>query len=493
MTVKQLMGQMQEVFLEETEKLGRCSGFCRRRSPITPQAWVQGLVFGWLADPQASVSALARSMALAGAVVTPQAVQQRFGQAGIQLLAQVLERLAAYVLRQGMIESSADSETRANEATSWVSDLAPKRAWRRLRWLEAFPRIWIRDGTVISLPRELRHKWRGTGGFAGPSAGLKISVQWEWHSGLLLPLRLSHAAEHDFTLAQAQDRTAHEQGHCVQEGEMHLFDLGYFKLKWLKELAAQNAFFCCRYKSGTVVRTQDATIGSAGLAVGSAIGTDVVQRTAQLTDWLNALPATQCRLEMVIGLGQKSPLQCRLLAKRVPPEVKAELQAQLQAKCERKGQALSQERLDLCGWTVLVTNAPADKLCFEQAFELYRLRWQIERLFRLWKETLQVDKWRVQRADRIECEIYAKLIGALLTQQITAYAAWSDPARSLVKCARTVAQHALGLLLNLNCSTALQHQLRAIQTACSKAARIESRCKKPSTLQRLRNAQRTLA
>lgn len=459
MSVNQLTNQMQTVFLKEVAELGISSGFCQRSSRITPEAWVQGLVFGWMADPKVSVCGLARSIALAGADVTPQAVQRRFSEAGVRLMSEVLGRLTASSLSDGMLQST------------------PK--GRSLRWMEVFPRILIRDSTVISLPVALREKWRGTGGFAGPSAGIKISAQWEWHSGQLLPLHLSDASLHDQTAAEQQDQAIEKQGRQVQPGEMHLFDLGYFKLHWLKQLNAQDAYFCCRYKNRTdVIRP---------------VGPDGARRAANLIDWLAELPKDQTHVEMSVWLGKKAKVPCRLLAVRVPDDVKLERGTTLTAKSERKGQKVSSDRLELCGWTVLVTNAPKDKLGFQQAFELYRLRWQIERLFRLWKETLKMDEWRTKKPLRIECEIYAKLIGALLTQRITAYGAWSDPMRSLIKCADTIAKYALALLRDLSQGRSLKHILEAIQTACGKGARIDLKGKRPSSPQRLQRAQGALS
>lgn len=459
MSVKQLTGQMQTFFLKEVAEVGLSSGFRQRSSRITPEAWVLGLVFGWLANPQASVSGLARSIAAAGANVSPQAVQQRFSEASVQLLSAVLGRLMVHSLSESMSQS------------------APK--GRSLQWMEAFPRILIRDSTVISLPLALKERWQGTGGFAGPSAGLKISVQWEWHSGQILPLHLSHASLHDRTAAEQQDRVIKEQGLPIQQGEMHLFDLGFFKLRWLMQLAAQGAYFCCRYKIRTSVFRTD--------------GPDGERVTTTLVDWLAELPAEQTQVEMAVTLGQKVRVPCRLLAVRVPEKDKLVRQEKLKAKCERKRQVLSWDRLELCGWTVLVTNAPEDKLSFQQAFELYRLRWQIERLFRLWKETLKMDEWRTAKPLRIESEIYAKLIGALLTQRITAYGAWCDPMRSLAKCADVVAEHSKAMLAVLGHYRLLKHVLEVIRTACGKGARIDKRRKKPSTPQWLQSVQGALA
>lgn len=472
MQVKQIIAELQEVFLDATQQLAHSSGFCQRTSPITAQAWVQGLVFGWLAQPQASVKALACALAEAGADVTPQAVQQRFNEPGARLLLQVLERLTAHVLQHGM--SAAEL---ARELRSWAP--GNSRLWRRMHWLKAFPRIWIRDSTIIMLPLALREKWRGAGGASGPNAGLKISVQWEWHSGIWLPFRLASAARHDQSVAQAQDQELQDQGHQIVPGEMHLFDLGYFKLEWLRSLASQGAYFCCRYRYATAVQraSGDTQNGPAWLVATSM--------TTHLVDWLAQMPLGQTRLELDVLLGKRLQVPCRLLALRVPEDLKRERQAQLKAKCQDKGQVCSAERLELCGWTVLVTNAPCQLLSFEQAFVLYRLRWQVERLFRLWKETLHLDEWRTQQPGRIECEIYAKLIGAMLTQQLTAYAAWDDPARSLKQCAQIIAQHAKALLVGLECPHILTRILQGIRAACRKGARIETRRKKPATFQRL--------
>lgn len=116
-------------------------------------------MFAWLSNPSAST--LPRAMAEAVASVSPQAVQQCFGEAGSHLLSQVLERLTARVLGQGMLAT-------AQANSDWVDwHPATARAWRQLKWLRAFPRLWIRDSTIITLPQVLCEKWKGMGGFAG--------------------------------------------------------------------------------------------------------------------------------------------------------------------------------------------------------------------------------------------------------------------------------------------------------------------------------------
>lgn len=453
MSVNHILREMQEVFVHHSRALATSSGFCQRTSMISASAWVQGLVFGWLSNPNASLSSLARTLAVAGAPVSPQAVQQRFGAAGAKLLRGVLEALTHYALQEA--------------ARSHVS-------CQEHSWLGAFPALWLRDSTLITLPAVLQEEWPGSGGATGPSAALKVSVQWEWHSGVVAPLHITCATQHDQKAAAQQDERASQAGHKPRPGEMHVFDLGYFCLERLAHLHAQNAYFCCRYKTGTHLQWATTPSGS---------------QLSSLLERLDALPDSVQQVEWAVKLGRNAQLPVRLLAVRVPPEVAAQHRHQMKARTKRKRQNVSPERLALCGWNVYLTNAPSSLLTLEQARVLYRVRWQIERLFRLWKETLSVDSWRSHNPQRILCEILAKLIGALLTQKLTAFCLWHDPARSLVKCAQTIAQHALSLLTHLKCDQALTTTLHALRKACCVAARIDSRRRRPATFQRIQQLQ----
>jgi IS4 transposase len=54
----------------------------------------------------------------------------------------------------------------------------------------------------------------------------------------------------------------------------------------------------------------------------------------------------------------------------------------------------------------VLTNTPLEKLSFAQGLALLRARWQIELLFKLWKEHGFVDKWKTTHPWRILCEVY---------------------------------------------------------------------------------------
>src|SRR5437868_7015640 len=81
MTIAQVSGVLWALFNVTANRVAKEEGFVRRVRRLTGASFLQGLVFGWLGDPGASVEQLAAGAAVAGAPVTPQALDQRLGTA----------------------------------------------------------------------------------------------------------------------------------------------------------------------------------------------------------------------------------------------------------------------------------------------------------------------------------------------------------------------------------------------------------------------------
>src|ERR1700736_6033506 len=69
---------LQTVFTDQATAAARATGLIRRQGKLTAPAFVQGLTFGWLANPQATLEELAQAVTLAGSSLTPPALDQRF-------------------------------------------------------------------------------------------------------------------------------------------------------------------------------------------------------------------------------------------------------------------------------------------------------------------------------------------------------------------------------------------------------------------------------
>jgi hypothetical protein len=176
-------------------------------------------------------------------------------------------------------------------------------------------------------------------------------------------------------------------------------------------------YFLSRCKVGTTVRTAGGPRGDVGR-------------------WLAA--QDQPVVDEPVWLGTRARVWCRLIAVRVPPPVAAERRRKMHADAQREGQVVSAARLAFADWTVLVTNVPRARLSVREAVVLARVRWQIELVFKRWKDGGRVDAWRSAKPWRILCEVYAKLIGQVVQHWLLLIGCWDLPARSLAKAGAVV-------------------------------------------------------
>src|SRR2546423_14805278 len=76
-TVPQLAQTLQTLLTTTADALARRTGFVQRQSKMSGALFAQALVFGWLANPHASLENLAQAAAAAGVAISPQGLDQR--------------------------------------------------------------------------------------------------------------------------------------------------------------------------------------------------------------------------------------------------------------------------------------------------------------------------------------------------------------------------------------------------------------------------------
>ena len=429
-TVSQVAEAMSTVLNATSDAAGDQSGFVRRRSKLTGARFVQTLVFGWLKNPQASLEELTQTTAVLGVRVSPQALDQRFGPKAAAMLEQVL-----------------------NAAVTQVIAAQPV----AIPLLQRFGSVVLLDSSTVVLPDALAHIWSGNGSRTGQgSAALKFQVRLDLCTGALSGPLLQAGRCHD--------RTSPLQDAPLPPGSLRLADLGYFSLDLLRNMAHQGVFFLSRLQVQTLVFAQD----------GKGLDLPKVLR-AQTSE----------PIDLGVCIGNKHQLPVRLLAAPVEPGVAQERRRKLKLEARRRCQPVSKKRLALADWTILVTNAPPELLSVEEALVLARARWQIELLFKLWKQHGQIDEWRTQKPWRILCEVYAKMLAMLIQHWLLLVSCWTYPDRSLVKGAQTVRSYVLMLasaMAGFIQMTAVLEVLR--RTLCS-GCRMNSRRRKPNTYQLL--------
>jgi Transposase DDE domain len=86
-------------------------------------------------------------------------------------------------------------------------------------------------------------------------------------------------------------------------------------------------------------------------------------------------------------------------------------------KSRRQGKAVQPETLKAAGYILLITSLEHETAA--DILALYRLRWQVELVFKRLKSLLNLDALPAKDADLARTWIYAKLIAALLLEDVT--------------------------------------------------------------------------
>lgn len=421
---------LQTALTDLTDDRARRTGFCQRRSKLTAAVFVQTLVLGWWQHPAATLRQLCQIATLRGVPISPQGLDQRFTEAGAALLRACLETTLAQVL------------TRRPGTTGL---------------LDRFAAVYLLDSTTITLPDALAGLWPGCGGRVATNtqAALKCTVR--------LDLRRGRLADLELTSGRTQDRATGVQHQPVPKGALRIADLGFWSLPVLAAIAAGGGFFLSRSHSQTRILVDDIPV--------------------DLPRWLAAQDGPT--LDVPVRLGLKQRLPVRLLAIPVTQAVADGRRRRLREAARSGGHAVPKATLALVDWTLLVTNVPADRLSVAEAEVLRRMRWQIELVFKLWKQHGQVDASRSANPWRILCEVYAKLIAIVLQHTVLLLGGGTFTDRNLVQAAATMRDHVLCLARALDRHRRLVTVLRDLQRLLAAVGAPNRRPKRPSAAQLL--------
>ncbi len=432
-TITQIAAAMQKVLGETANQLGRTTQFIKRERKFSGATFAQTLVLGWLANGNASLGEMNQAAAATGVPISAQGIDQRFSPEAASFMEAVLMETIAQVVSARPVA---------------------------VEILSRFNGVYIRDSTVLGLPEALIDVWLGCGNSKGETAALKVQVEWELSAGTLSEITLQPGREHD---SQALNNCAE-----LPLGSLNIRDLGYFKLTQLEKEHDDGRLWLTRFKTGTVLLDKNG-------------------QRFDLHQWLKSLPKSINRAERTVYLGAKHQIPCRLMVARTSPEKAAEARRKLKRAAQKRGQTVSKARLALADWVVYVSNVSADQLSLEEALTLVRVRWQIELLFKLWKNEGQLDKSQSKKPGRILCEIYAKLIALVIQHWLILAGCWGDARRSLTKAAQTIRKFAFQLASVMMNIRQLRATIGKIRRCLAAGCRTNTRKTKPNTHQLLQN------
>jgi hypothetical protein len=128
----------------------------------------------------------------------------------------------------------------------------------------------------------------------------------------------------------------------------------------------------------------------------------------------------ECSTEVVVPLQGHEPLRARLLVRPLRPQAAARARQKLLKNASKKSKTPDALALRLAGYLCLLSTAPQELLSDDDAFRLYRLRWQIELAFKRYKSLLGLNKLHKANDPLLSVQLLAKLLVIVLVEQLIA-------------------------------------------------------------------------
>jgi hypothetical protein len=430
--VTQVTELLQGLLGEPMGVLARETGCVERERKFSGSTLLSTLVLTVLQNPRPKPRDYQTTAAQLGVDVTENAISQRFTPGLVKFLGEALQRVLGHVL-------TADAPS--------------------TKLLDLFPQVVIGDSTTVSLPDEYAEQFPGCGGAYGSGkAALKIQVSWDLRHGRLHVL---------LEPGRASDAKSPITEIPLPPGSLSIFDLGYFSVERFARVERARGYWLSRLQHGTTV-------------------CDVAGKPLALQKFL-AKHAKHGVVDVRVQIGENR-LPCRLVAVRVTPEIASRRRQKIREKARDHGREPSQEYLELQQWTIFVSNCPERLLKWKEVVVLYRARWQIERLFKLWKSYNHLaDRDEGAAAHRQVAMVYVRLIAVIIQHGILLMTVWLDSRRSLWRAAASLRTWMGQLIAVIDDAAKVQRVLGRQRQSLAKSARVNSRRKHPSCSQLLNN------
>ncbi len=256
----------------------------------------------------------------------------------------------------------------------------------------------IKDATSFQLPESLKESFKGSGGSASLSS-IKIQFECDFLNGKVRVLSL-----HSGTYSDVRD--AKETVDKLEEGDCILRDLGYFLILTLKKVDTIGAYYLSKLHHNIDIYE------------------DKIERRKLITK--NQEPIKEkidlgrietymkqnklATIEKDVYIGNKDKYKTRLIIELLPDAVKEKKIRELKKAAKSRKREVDKITLKRAGFNLYVTNLSSGQLGMDNAHNLYRLRWQIELMFKIWKSEGKIHHVQKMKKDRFVSCLYGKLV-----------------------------------------------------------------------------------
>ncbi|ADY24718.1 IS4-like element IS231D family transposase [Bacillus paranthracis] len=360
------------------DKLAKELGFVKRKRKFSGNELATICI--WVSQRTASNSLVrlcSQLHAATGTLMSPEGLNKRFDGKAVEFLKYIFSVL-------------------------WKSKLCETSAISSATFMY-FQRIRILDATIFQVPKHLAHAYPGSGGCA-QTAGIKIQLEYDLHSGQFLNFQVGPGKNNDKTFGTECLVT-------LRPGDLCIRDLGYFSLEDLDQMDQRGVYYISRLKLNHTVYMKNPSP--------KYFRNGTVKKQPQYTQvdleyLMNTLKPGQTYEIKEAYIGKDQKLFSRVVIYRLTEKQLQERRTKQSYTESKKGITYSKKSKRLTGINIYVTNTPWGIVPMEQIHDFYSLRWQIEIIFKTWKSLFQIHQWQNIKQERLECHVYGRLIAIFL-------------------------------------------------------------------------------
>jgi len=224
-----------------------------------------------------------------------------------------------------------------------------------------YSRVLVEDSVIHRLHHSNADHTPGHGNGKSKTSVLKVDVTIDLLTGSCFQSALHGGTEQDKEIGK-------NLVDLVKKRDLVMRDMGYFIIKEFALIEQKKAFWLSRVPANVII-----TIES---------GVKIEKVLAAFKGGV---------LESTVHVGKKEKHPARLIAVRATEEVTRKNLKEAQKRTDGQKRVLTKEQRERCHWHLIVTNIPKTDLKASQLGELYRCRWNIEILFRAWKQGMNLE------------------------------------------------------------------------------------------------------
>ena len=254
-----------------------------------------------------------------------------------------------------------------------------------------FGRVLVQDSSQQKLPKSNHEHFPAHGNGKSVTAGVKVDLAIDLLNGRAIFSQLYSATEQDRNLGK-------NLVDLVRKRDLVLRDRGYFSLMEFAYIEGKSAFWLSRVPSNLIIRDEDG---------------------GELDQYLRDCEGDT--LDLMVKLGECGH-KARLIAIRANAAVARKNLQSAKEQALKKGKTLSKSQRLRCQWHLVATNIPREKMSARSVSELYRCRWNIEIIFRAWKQSANLDEAlnRTSNEDHFQVLMLAVMIYQVLSLSVMA-------------------------------------------------------------------------